>query len=301
MSPRVRAYLILLFVAIIWGVAGPVIKYTLSELPPLTFLFYRFLLSGGFALLTLPFIKLKLPRDPRSLLVIFVFCFLNTTVGLLLLFYGFDKTSSLVGTTISVIGPILIAAAGVLFLRERITRREMLGIGIILTGTVMIIFDPTTQNSGQVTLVGNLLVLLSLFVGVITAIMAKLILRHESTPFAMTQLSFLIGLITLTPIVFLSGSTSGMLSAIILAPIGAHLGTIFMAFISGTLAYTLWLKAQKTIEVGETALFNYTYPIWAAPLSFLWLHESISKTFLIGCLIIATGVAFAEIKPRFKP
>mgnify|MGYP001597495960 CR=1 FL=1 len=47
MNPaRLRAYLMLLVVAVIWGIASPVIKYTLGGFDPLTFLTYRFGISS---------------------------------------------------------------------------------------------------------------------------------------------------------------------------------------------------------------------------------------------------------------
>ena len=47
MNPkRLRSYIYLVIVAAIWGAAGPVIKFTLRELPPFTFLTYRFLITS---------------------------------------------------------------------------------------------------------------------------------------------------------------------------------------------------------------------------------------------------------------
>ena len=71
-----------------------------------------------------------------------------------------------------------------------------------------------------------------------------------------------------------------------------------MAVLSGTLAYFLWHRAQKSIEISEVGLFAYLYPIFGVPLSVIWLKESISPTFIIGCIVIALGVVLAEWKKR---
>ena len=71
-----------------------------------------------------------------------------------------------------------------------------------------------------------------------------------------------------------------------------------MALISGTFAYYLWHKAEKTIEVGEVNLIAYLYPIFGAPLSILWLKEKIDIFFIIGGIIIAFGVILAELKKK---
>ncbi|KKT77131.1 MAG: hypothetical protein UW73_C0027G0003 [Microgenomates group bacterium GW2011_GWB1_44_8] len=296
MSYRYKAYLQLLLVSAIWGFAGPVIKFTLRELSPLVFLFYRFAIAGTFAILTLPFFRIKI--SPKVLL----YSFLTSTIGLGLLFLGYSLTSSIEGALISAIGPLLTATAGVMFLREHVTAREKLGIAIALIGTLIIVFEPLANGTITSSLLGNLLVAASVLVGVVLAIMAKVLLRQQSnSAFALTQLSFAVGLLTTLPIVLLVYSPANIMDQIRVISFHTHLGVWYMAFASGTLAYSLWHKAQKTIEVGETALFVYTYPLFAAPLSFLWLKETVSPLFWLGTAITALGILVAELKsPRLN-
>lgn len=286
-SYRTRAYLQLLFVSAIWGFAGPIIKFTLRELSPLVFLFYRFALAGTMAILTLPFFRIKIS------LKVLLYCFLTSTVALGLLFLGYDQTLSIEGALISAIGPLLTATAGVMFLHEHVTGREKIGIVIALVGTFITIPSPSFQ--------GNLLVMASVLVGVVLAIMGKVILREQThSSFALTQLSFAVGLLTLLPIVLFRYSPASVMEQIRSVSLPTHLGVWYMAFLSGTLAYSLWHKAQKTIEVGETALFVYTYPLFAAPLSFLWLRETVSPLFWVGTGITALGIVIAEVKSSHR-
>ena len=71
-----------------------------------------------------------------------------------------------------------------------------------------------------------------------------------------------------------------------------------MAIVSGSLAYYLFNKAQKTIEISEASVFSYLYPLFSAPLAVLWLGESITPVFIIGGIIIAIGVTIAEVKKK---
>ena len=80
-----------------------------------------------------------------------------------------------------------------------------------------------------------------------------------------------------------------------------QLGVIYMALISGTLAYSLWVRGQKTIEISEAGIFSYLTPIYAAPIAIIWLGESITTPFIIGSILIATGVVIAEYKRSLKP
>lgn len=299
MSARYRAYILLLIATAIWGIAGPVIKYTLGFMPPAIFLFYRFTIAGIFATITLSLTKNHWPKSNSQKLWILLYCFLSSTVSLGLLFLGYAKTTAIAGSLINAVYPVIVTVTGVVFLKEHVTRREKLGMGITLAGVGL-----TVINLNTITFEGNLLVLASLIVGVIGAVMAKLLLRKNLSPFALTQLSFLIGLITTAPIVLYFYPPISIIQSLISVPLSAHLGVWFMALLSGTLAYSLWHIGQKSIEIGETALFSYLYPVFAIPLSFFWLHEEITWKFIAGAIVIALGVLIASIKqhrPSYLP
>jgi drug/metabolite transporter (DMT)-like permease len=299
MSPsRKRAYIELLIVAVIWGSASPVIKYTLGGFSPAIFLTYRFFISTIIAVFFFIFFRPKFPKDKKTLLFTFLNGFLLTTVGLGLLFLGTDKTSSVDSNLITAMAPITIAIAGVLFLKEHVTKRESIGLLIALTGTFITILGPVLKGQGGFTgLEGNLLVFASIIVGTITAVLSKKVLRGGVDAATSTNLSFVIGFLTLVPFT-LSQIINSRFQILTSVPFSYHLGVIYMAVLSGTLAYILWHRAEKSIEVSEVGLFAYLYPIFGVPLSFFWLKEKIDIYFIIGCIVIALGVLLAEWKKR---
>lgn len=298
LTPRTKSYILFLITTIIWGIAGPVIKFTLDGFPPLVFLVYRF---GLAAILGIPIIILARERFPKGKdfwLVIF-YSFLSSTVALGLLFFGYEKTTALYGALLSAAGPILIAIGGVLFLREIVTRREMLGTGIAFMGTVITVLGPALRNhDGTEGLIGNLLVFTSLIVGVATAVIGKILLRKNLSPLFLTNFSFVVGFVTIAPVTLAFIPLSTLIEQIKTTTLPYHLGVIYMALASGTLAYWFWHKAQKTIEIGEGGIFGYFYPIISTPLAIFWLGEKITFPFIIGAVIIAVGVIIAEYKKK---
>ncbi len=299
MNPiRKRAYIELLIVSLIWGCASPIIKYTLGGFSPAIFLTYRFFISAVIAIFFFIFVKLKLPKDKKTLVFVLINGFILTTLDLGLLFLGADKTSSLDSNIISSMVPITTAIAGVVFLKEHVTKRESLGLLIALAGTFITILDPILAGGVNLSgLTGNLLVFAHILVGTTGAVLAKKILRKGVDAKTATNLSFLVGFITILPF-SISQLVNSRLSVITSVPFSYHLGVIYMAVLSGTLAYFLWHRAQKSIEISEVGLFAYLYPIFGVPLSVIWLRESISPTFIIGCIVIALGVVLAEWKKR---
>lgn len=299
MSPRNKSYLLLIIATIIWGVAGPVIKYTENFLDPLVFLLYRLAISSLVGIVGLGLIRRhNWPKSIGQKLGLLVYCFLTTTVALGLLFTGYEKTSALTASILNALYPIMVAIAGVVFLRERITRRENVGMGIALMGTALVTIEPflTGIQATTFSLEGNLLVIASLVVGVLVAVMIKLLLRHAVNPLSVTHLSFIVGFITLAPIVLLKFSFTEIAFQIMSAPWQAHLGVVYMALLSGTLAYYLWNVGQKTIEIGESSLFSYVYPLITLPLSIFWLKEPVTKLLVVGAVIITVGIVIAETK-----
>src|SRR4030042_4165458 len=293
---RGRAYIELLIVAIVWGAASPVIKYTLGGFSPAIFLTYRFFISAVLALIIFAITGFKFPKNPKTLALTLFNGFLISTVALGLLFLGTDKTTAIDSNLISTMGPITIAFAGVFFLKEHVTKREAIGILIALTGTLITIIEPVLKSgSGLGGLEGNLLVFASVIVATITAVLAKIVLRDNVDALFATNISFVVGFVTILPFGLpeILGSNFRILTSI---PLSFHLGVFYMAILSGTLAYFLWPKAEKTIEISEVNLIAYLYPIFGTPLSVFWLREKITFPFIIGAVVIAVGVFLAEWK-----
>ncbi len=302
MNHRATAYALLLIVSIIWGVAGPVIKFTLSSFPPIIFLTYRFALASALGATLWAIRPPKFRIDISTVPHILLHSIFTVPLSLGLLFLGFDKTTSLTGTVISAMGPIMIAIFGMLFLKEHITKPERLGIGVALTGTLIVTVGPMLGGNDHAfaSFEGNLLILAALAADAIGTVIAKVSLRNRVPPIALTNISFMIGFLCFLPFLLASYSMNEIVATIMNAPLSAHLGVLYMAFISGTLAYTLQKLAMKSIEVGEVAVFNYLFPIWAAPLALWWLGEKVTLPFVIGACVIATGVVIAERKRRQK-
>ena len=295
---RLRSYILLLIVSAIWGFAGPVIKFTLTDFDPVTFLTYRFFLTS---LLLVPLWLFLEPKThlstltKRDWLIVTASGLLGSTGNLLPLFYGFSLTTSLDGTIISSSSPIVTALAGHYFLKDRVTRREQIGLLIAFFGSAVIVIQPFLETGRLFTgnFLGNLLVLLGNFTWTAYVILTKKGLRDNLSPLFLTTSMFFLGFLSLLPIFLFTGNWS-----LATASPSSHLGVVYMALISGALAYFLYQKGQKSIEVSEANIFSYLSPLFAFPLAYFWLHESPTVYMLIGSAVIALGVLIASLKPH---
>lgn len=296
MNPaRLRAYILLLIVTAIWGLASPIIKYTLGELDPVTFLTYRFGISSFVALITFLILGFHFPKDSNTLRRLFLYGFLTSTVALGFLFFGLKNTTVLDASLITLINPLVITIAGVWFLKEHVTKKEKLGLGIALLGTLLTVIEPIIQNhGGAIRLSGNILIVGYLLTTGWSAVLVKRLLRADVSPIVMVNTSFVIGFLSLLPVAIFKFDFEAISSL----ALSYHLGVFYMALISGSLAYYLSTKAQKTIEIGEASIFAYLYPLFSTPLAVFWLGEKITPMFGVGAAIITVGVVIAEMKSK---
>ena len=289
--------LMLLLVSLIWGAAGPVVKHTLTWFNPWLFLTYRFFLSTLIAIVYLYVTQTPFPKKTSDKLLLLTTSIISAPLSLFLFFTALSKTTALSGSLITAAGPLFLVLGGVLFFHDRIRKNEKIGIAITILGTLLIVIGPFILNSQMDTLgkiEGNALMLLAVMTDIVGALLSKEAMKKGINPTLVAQFQFIVGFILLVPLLLLWQSPETIVTTLINAPKEAHLGTLFMAIFSGTIAYTLRNIAIKTIEVSESALFQYLQPLWAAILAVLWLKESITPSYIIGGIIIAVGVVIAE-------
>lgn len=301
MSARYQSYLKLLVVVVIWGLAPPIIKYTLYYFPVDILLTYRFFLS---AILMLPILFWleknwfhKLAHLPSKVwLALIINSLLGSTIQLGLLFWGLTYTSAIEGSIINALSPILVAIAGFFYLHEKITSQEKLGLLIAFVGSIIIVLIPS--QSLKYSALGNLFIFLGTFSWAVYTVISKKHLNLHLSPLFLTTVMFFVGFISMSIITIYSKSPSSIFYHLSSAPPTAHLGVLYMAILSGSLAYFLYQSATKYIEVSEANVFLYLPPIVTLPIGYFLLQESLGLNFIVGCLVILVGVALAEIKRR---
>ena len=200
---------------------------------------------------------------------------------------------------ISLFGPLLMILAGYFFLKEHITKREKVGIIIAFIGSLIIALEPISSNGyGSQRLLGNLLIFASLISSATSGFLVKKLMRKGFPPSFLVNITFFVGLITLLPVVLINYSPNSLLLLATSTPIKYHLGVLYMALISGTFAYILSNRAQKTIELSEVALFAYIHPGISAVFALLLLGDIMTPQILLGGIIAVVGVVIAEIKKK---
>jgi drug/metabolite transporter (DMT)-like permease len=314
-------HIALVLATILWGAANPIIKLTLGYVPPLTFLFLRFLAS---CMLLLPYVIYQIQKTKIAkidLVNFFLFGLLSQT-SLVFIFVGLEYTTVLETTIIGVLGSIMVVAAGHYFYNDKVNNKVKTGLMIATLGTLFVIVEPLINNSFldkqiQERVFGNSLILLYNVTWVIYIVWSKFSLSGEKSKLMKRGLSFIhlkkmtreysstfltaislyVGLITILPLALLENlGLLGKVSSFDMFAIDGRgiLGILYMAVGSSIVAYMVYHWSLKYVTVSDTAFFGYLSPIVTLPFSYLFLGEVPNQFMFIGSMVIALGVVIAE-------
>lgn len=281
-------YLALIIVHLIWGANFVVAKITLQEFPPMSLAFLRFSLASLFLA---PFFwaqtkKVKIKRtDLPKLIAIGI---LIITLNITFFFEGIKRTSAVDASVLTMIIPILSILLGWWFLKEKVYLVNLLGIGLSLIGTLIILGLPQmfTNNLSTKMLIGNALIILASISWVVGAIISKKILTKYSS-LMVTAIAFLVGVIT-----FAAPAASEYIQNPAwpsqITALGI-LGLTYMTLLSSISAYFLFEWGLSRTNVTTADLFQYIEPLIAILLGITILGERLTTSFLIGGVLVAVG------------
>lgn len=285
--PRSRslAYLILILNTALWGFSAPIIKYSFQFVSPSLFLFYRFIAA---ALIFLPIFLVYRSRHRHRInhpQTVFL-ALLGAPLCLLPLFYGLKLTTAVEASLLESTSPLLTILLCVIFLGEKLKSHERRGLFLALAGTLLIALEPllTGHNHLQLSLRGNFLIILGNLVWAVFLLLSK---KFKTDPVYLSFYSFLVSI----PFFFFISQTQAAGFNLNTAAIP---GILYMAIGGSIIGFWTYMEGQKRIEASEAAVFSYLKPVFAIPLSVLWLKEPFSPIAILATLIIIVGVFVSE-------
>ena len=284
--------LLALLVTFLWSTSFILIKWGLSEIPPLTFAGLRYVIAF---LCLLPFVfkrerinEIKKIEKPDWIKLI----------SLGLLFYTFTQGAQFVGlsllpaVTVSLLlnfTPLVVAVMGILLINETPTARQWFGTVLFITG-ILVYFYPVDLSSGET--IGIIVMIIGVLANSGSAVLGRSINRKSKiTPLTVTVISMGIGSI----IMLAAGIGIQGLPALSIKTI---LYLLWLAVINTALAFTIWNFTLQKLTAMESSIINGTMLIQIAVLAFIFLDESISFKEIIGMFIAAAGAVLVQLKRK---
>lgn len=288
------AVLALIGTNIIWGASIPIFRWSLESVPPFTFAFLRFFLA---TLILLPFTLHRLKITKHDAVSLFVLSVIGFFFHIGLLLFGLTTSSSVNSSVIATAAPIFLITSSILFYKENVRTRIILGTVISLLGVAIIILRPIIDEGLDGTILGNMFFLLSTLTFVGYTLLLKNYVTHLRSV-TVTFYLFAYATAIFFPFFLMESSQHHIIDFLNgQAIIGIVFGAIFTSIV-GYLFYNFGVKHIKASEIG---VFLYVDPLVTVLVAVPLLHENITPAFLAGAFFVFLGIYVAERRIHYHP
>lgn len=292
MKNKLMGALCLSLAASIWGGMYVVSKYVLNFIPPITLVWYRYVIGFMTLFVALKYVEHKsnnrVKISFKDWLLVAWIGFIGYFVSISLQFIGTRLSDAHTGSLITSATPAFIVLFARIILKEQLTLRKILALFISTVGVIVVIGWDVDEGSyflGRIILVGAALTwaLLSVYVKVVSKRLSSLVI---------TTYGILFALIFTTPSMLWEAKNNIIF---INEPLIIW-GILYLGVVSTGIAFFLWNKGMELMDAGIGSLFFFFQPVVGSFLGWLLLNEHLSLNFFIGALFILTGVLTVTVK-----
>jgi drug/metabolite transporter (DMT)-like permease len=292
-----KVYLLLLLTTSIWGTAFIGGKFAIQDFEPMTVAFFRFF-GASIILIPLLLIRKEWPRN-IPLKDGLLFGVLGLT-GIFLYNFAFfmaSKHAPVIKSSLFIASnPILILVLSGLFLKEVITKYQVIGLISAIFGVFYII------TNGQLHVLFSLgfepidaILLLAVISWALYTVVGKVVLQKYS-PLVATTFACAIGSIFLFPFAVWETSWNDVKSASGVT----WFWLAEMAVLVTVVSFIMWYNGVRAVGASKAALFINFMPVSAVLMAFIFLGEKLTMYHLIGAVFIFSGVYIGTKKPKVK-
>jgi len=288
-SSRPLAITALIAVMLVWGSTFVVTKAAAEEIPALTLALIRFAVAsivlvplalwrGGLA-------RMQRPLPIKSLLLMSLSGIVLFTIAFN---YALVFASATQGSLIYALLPAAIAAAAVLFLHERPTRRRILGVALSILGVALVIAAGEQSGASPQPLVGALWMIGAVVAWTAYTVFAKRL--AEADQLVVTTLISVLGVAVLLPMsaIELTNTQWTMPST------QAWLGVVFLGVVASALAYIAYSYALRELDASLVGVFTNLDPLVGVITAVLVLDETLHSVHIVGGAVAFAGMWLAS-------
>jgi drug/metabolite transporter (DMT)-like permease len=274
-------------------------KVALDSAPPWTVVSLRMLMAAAcFALWLLLQGRNRRRPSHRQLAALFGLSFAGTGLHYGTQTVGLQWTTASNGSLYAVTGPIFIALLAWVVLGERLTPRRILGIALAVAGVISVIGVEAVLQFQIGNLVGDALVLFSIFLFAVFAVAGKRI-TDDLGPVSVTAWVTLFGAAWMLPIggleVHLTGFELGSV-----APAG-WMAIAFLGLGCTFLAVLSFFTGLRQTDSQTAGVYLYAVPPITALVAWAGLGERLDLGFFLGAVLILCGVRLTETGRLVRP
>jgi drug/metabolite transporter (DMT)-like permease len=286
-----KIYLLMILCSVFWAGAFIAAKLSSPHIPPFTLTFLRF----SVAALVLYFIiklkekemyKLKKTDIPVFLITGFfgMFCYH------VLFFVAIKYTTAINSSIIGASNPIITAILSIIFLKDKITYKRVLGILLSFTGVILTLTNASFHILKSFSFnYGDLVMLAAVIMWASYSVYSKYVMPRYS-PLILTYYSFLFCTILLIPFVIYEKPWTFLENV----PRSAFLASLYMSLFPSVIGYLVQQMSIKQIGPSKTSIFINLVPVFSIILSISILKETLNPIKLLTAAFIIAGVYICQ-------
>ena len=219
------------------------------------------------------------PVDRRDWPILFAIGFTGYFASFCLQMLGIDRLTGSLSSLLGAMNPIFIPILAALFLHERITLSKIACVALSMLGVVVIVGVGGTADAA-----GVLMMLVSVFLWST----ASIIIRRISGRYDPMQ----IALIAICCALPLTGAWSliELQSAACSFSVQSVLAVLYMGIFGTAVTHSLWNYSLRVMDASFCSMFYPMQPLVSAILGVLFLHETVTPSFILGALMICGGI-----------
>lgn len=279
-----------LFAVIVWGISFIATKSALTEVKPVVIIFIRQLLGMLFLAIVIIKQRKNFAINIREHKWIFVLA-LITSLHLWIQVTGLQWTTASHTGWIIGITPVFIVILAAIFLKEKTTSIQILGITISFLGLLVLVSKGDFNSLDFIKNKGDILIILSCFTWSVYSLVTKKVTLNLA-PVISTFYLFLIMAIIVAPFTI----NKENISDVIRLSASGRGSILFLGIFCSGIAYTLWAQALNEMSTSKVGAFLYIEPLITFFGSWILIREEITFLTLLSGLIIIGGVVLVNRK-----
>jgi drug/metabolite transporter (DMT)-like permease len=286
--PQILVILVVVFGQAIFAATPIFAKVALRDFDPLSLGIVRFVIS--IILLNAILYARKRPLLPAKsdlkLVLWLGFLAIPANQGMFLL--GLKFTSPGHSALLYSLTPLFAYILAIIFLKEKTRLLKFIGIAVAFAGVIIILTDKQIKLEPDFA-TGDLIIVGGVTAWAAYTVFGKTLVRRAGA-FAALTYSMTAGTLMGLPFGFWHTVTFDFSQV----STAAWIGMLFIAVATSGVAYPIWYWALKYMEASRLTVFIFLQPVLANIFSYIFLHEELTRNFLIGGSTVLVGLIISE-------
>jgi len=277
-----------------WGWSFVATKIGLEYLTPVELIGLRFVTALPVLIIIMLSKKMSFKVERKDLMPIIIAA-LVVSLHFFIQVTGIKYTSATNSGWIIAVSPLALLLLAVVFLKEKLTYKVLIGVGIATVGILCLVSKGHLFSFDWLGSTGDWLVLASAF----TWSVYTVLIRNSSRKYNSLLITFWV--IALASIIMIGWmSLTSDMSKFLYLPLEPIIAVLFLGIVCLGISFWIWQEGVSQMGAGKAGIYLYFIPLFTTILAVPYLDEKLSLFTVLGGGLVLIGVYIAERK-QIKP